>query len=93
MKKHYAKNEPATRITKREDGDNILRMGSVLSIINNKKINPAKLLVAILENKDYRDCFMEIMVVDDERELVSLIIAHYPNIVTSKIVNRQINKG
>ena len=48
---------PVSQIAEKELDDIILKMGSLLSIINNKKINQAKLLITLLTNRTFQKCF------------------------------------
>jgi hypothetical protein len=77
---------PAIKMSENELDDIILKMGSFLSIISNKKINQAKLLIMTVKDKYFRQLFQEIAEIDNLQLLVRSIIDRYPTICRSKIV-------
>lgn len=81
-----AKSTPLSDITDREIDQTILLMGSYLSIISNKKVNPAKLLVSVVNDKYFMELFMELSDIDNAQLLVRTIMDRYPNIAKSKVV-------
>jgi hypothetical protein len=86
-----AKNtSPIVQIDDKESDMIVLKMGSFLSIINNKKINQAKLLVTVLKNKKFQDCFLQMMDFDNLQTLVECIIKKYPLISKSKVVYKAV---
>lgn len=78
--------EPSIDIVNRELDVIILKMGSLLSILNNKKINQAKLLITILKDEQFRKCFLHISEIDNIQLLITTLIEKYPSLCTSKVV-------
>lgn len=74
-------------ITDRELDMIILKMGSLLSILQNKKTNHAKLLIAVIQNERFRKCFMKIAVLDSFQRLVRSLMEKYPSLCESKVVS------
>lgn len=77
---------PLSDITDTELDMIILQMGTFLSIINNKKVNAAKLLITSVENKYFRGVFQDLAEIDNLQLLVRSIVDRYPNVSRSKIV-------
>jgi hypothetical protein len=80
-------------ITDRELDIIILKMGSLLSILNNKKTNHAKLLIALVQDDDFRKCFMEIADVDSFQFVVRSLMEKYPSLCKSKVVSGALKSG
>lgn len=74
-------------ITDRELDMIILKMGSLLSILQNKKINQAKLLIALVQNERFRKCFLKIADLDNFQRLVRSLMEKYPSLCESKVVS------
>lgn len=85
-------NNPITQIDDKETDLIILKMGSFLSIVNNKKVNQAKLLVTILKNKKFQQCFFHMLEINNLQSLVEYIIKKYPLICKSKVVHKAIKR-
>ena len=83
----YEHNTPLSELTERELDTIILRMGSFLSIISNKKANQAKLLITVVNNKYFRQLFQELDI-DNTQLLVKSIVERFPNICKSKVVSK-----
>lgn len=62
----------------------INKIGSLLYIITNKKINHSKLLYEILKNKELKNATLKITTLDNIEQLVYEIVKRYPEIVRSK---------
>lgn len=77
---------PSNKMAENELDDIILKMGSFLSIISNKKINQAKLLITAVKNKYFKEIFQNITEIDNLQLLVRSIITRYPTVCRSKIV-------
>ena len=79
-------------ITEKELDLIILKMGSYLSIINNKKINQAKLLIELVKNEKFKSCFLKTAEINNLQCLVRYIIERYPTLCESKVVINAIKK-
>ncbi|MFA5754334.1 MAG: hypothetical protein WC905_03230 [Patescibacteria group bacterium] len=74
-------------ITDRELDMIILKMGSLLSILQNKKTNQAKMLILLVNDKRFRKCFMKIAELDSFQYLVRHLMEKYPTLCESKVVS------
>ena len=85
---------PANDLQEREFEETVLKMGSFLSIIQNKKINQAKLIITIIQNKIFGNCFLEISNVENAQSLIFNILKKYPTLYKSKIIYKTlVNKN
>jgi hypothetical protein len=84
--------DPAERIKFNEFISGLLKAGSFISMIENKKINTTNLFLLLLEKKDYQDFFVDITSTKNFREAVSLLLHLYPNLVKSKFTKSYIRK-
>lgn len=80
-------------ITDRELDLIILKMGALLSILQNKKTNQAKLLITLVQDKRFRKCFMEIADIDNFQYLVRCLMEKYPTLCESKVVSGALSRG
>lgn len=74
-------------ITERELDMIILKMGSLLSILQNKKTNQAKMLITLVKDERFRNCFLEITELDNFQQLVRCLMEKYPTLCESKVVS------
>ncbi len=74
-------------ITDRELDVIILKMGSLLSILHNKKTNQAKMLIMLVTNERFRKCFLHIAELDSFQHLVRCLMEKYPTLCESKVVS------
>lgn len=86
----YETNSPVEELTEHELNMIILYLGSFLSIISNKKINQAKLLIITVENKYFRELFQELTAIDNTQLLIRSIIEKFPTISKSKIIIKKL---
>jgi len=77
---------PVEHITERELDEVILKMGSFLSILQNKKANQAKLLICTIQDPIFQKCFLSIADIDNLSFLIHNIIRKYPTLCKSKVV-------
>jgi len=77
---------PTFTITDKELDLVLLRIGSFLSIINNKKINQAKLLVTIINDIKFQQIILKLTEFDNLKSLVEIFIEKYPSLCKSKVV-------
>ncbi len=83
---------PLNKIQDKELDVLILKLGSFLSILNNKKVNQAKLLVTIVKDKHFRDCVFKLTEIDNLRQIVEALIEKYPSLYKSKIISKSLKK-
>ena len=83
---------PADNLTERELDMILLKIGSFLSIISNRKCNQAKLLITIVQNKYFCDMCMRLTEIDNPQTLVENILERYPTVSKSKLVLNSLSK-
>ena len=86
-------NDPLDNICNKEFILNVMKFGSYLSIINNKRINASVLFISILENSKLRDIFMEITGAENVRDALLGVMEIYPVLVKSKNTRRIFDKS
>ena len=74
-------------ITDRELDMIILKMGSLLSILQNKKTNQAKMLILLVKDERFRKCFLQIAELNSFQHLVRCLMEKYPTLCESKVVS------
>jgi len=85
-------NNPINQIKEKEFNDNLLKFGSLVTILKNKRINQTMLLLLILEDSNYNNCFKQITEIDDDFTLISSLIIRFPILHKSKIIKTRLNK-
>lgn len=80
-------------ITDRELDMIILKMGSLLSILQNKKTNQAKMLITLVQNERFRKCFLHIAELDSFQHLVHCLMEKFPTLCESKVVSGALKRG
>lgn len=87
---------PFNEINSREFIEGVLKAGSLISMIENKKINTTTFFSLLLENPDYQDFFTEITSSDSFKDAIMSLLYLNPNLVKSKITKsiiRKLNNG
>jgi hypothetical protein len=84
---------PVYEISSREADVIMLQMGSLLSILLNKKSNQAKLLITTVEDKYFKELFLTLIEVDNLQLLVRMIMDRYPTVSRSKFVMSSLVKN
>lgn len=84
---------PLDRIKSREFIDGVLKAGSLISILENKKINVTTLFVLLLEDSTYQDFFTEITSSDSFKESILSLLYLHPNLVKSKFTKSIVRKA
>lgn len=79
-------------ITERELDMILLKMGSLLSILQNKKTNHAKLLIHLVKDLNFRNCFMKITELDGFEQAVRILMEKYPSLCESKVVSGALSR-
>jgi len=83
---------PPEYLAERELDMIVLKLGSLLSILQNKKTNQAKLLIALIQSITFRNCALQLADIDNFQELVNNLIERYPTLCKSKIVTIALTK-
>lgn len=83
---------PIYQIEEKEFNDSLLKFGSLVSIIKNKRINQTMLMVELLGSEDYRNCFKKICGIDRNEVLFFNFILMFPVLCKSKIIKNKIEE-
>ena len=83
---------PFSQIHSREFIEGVLKAGSLISMIENKKINTTMLFSLLLEKPDYREFFTEITSSDSFKESIMSLLYLNPSLVKSKITKSIVRK-
>jgi hypothetical protein len=70
----------------------LAKAGSLISMLEGKKINTTNLLLLILEKKDYQDFFVEITSSKSFRDSILTLLYLYPSLVKSKFTKAYTRK-
>jgi len=84
--------EPHDEITDKEFDVCLMKFGSLISMVFNKKINQTNLLFLILENPIFLDIFKDITEIDTPRILIKYFIQRYPLLTRSKSTCNKVTK-
>ena len=85
-------NDPIYQITEKEFNVCLLKFGSFMSILKNKRINQTMLLTELLESEAHRDCFKRLSGIDTTNILLYNIIIRFPVLYKSKIIKNKIEE-
>lgn len=83
---------PADRLEMYEFVAGLLKAGSFISMIENKKLNPTNLFLIVLEKKDYQDFFVEITACSSLKESLFKMLQLHPSLVKSKFTKSYVRK-
>lgn len=89
----YSNLAPYTILHSKEYIEGLLKAGSVISMLENKKINMTTLFSLLIEKQDYREFFTEITSSNSFRESITTLLHLNPSLVKSKITKSLIKKG
>ena len=87
---------PLDQICSKEYTEGVLKAGSVISLLENKKLNPINLFLCLLKSKQYQSFFTEITSSNSFKEAILSLLYLYPSIVKSKITKsavKQLHNG
>ena len=85
-------NNPLYLIKKAEFDDILLKFGSLVSILKNKRINQTMFLITLLENEQYVKCFKLISGIEETNILFYNLIVRFPVLCKSKIIKSKIEE-
>ena len=83
---------PSDQIYLKEFIEGVQKAGSLIAMLENKKINTTALLTLLLEKTDYQDFFTEITSSESFREAIMSLLFLNPNLVRSKITKSLVKK-
>jgi hypothetical protein len=84
---------PLERIRSKEFIDGVLKAGSLISMLENKKINVTTLFVLLFESPKYQDFFTEITASENFKESILSLLFLHPTLVKSKFTKSIIRKA
>ena len=84
-------NNPLYQIKEAEFDAVLLRFGSLVSMLKNKRINQTMFLVELLESESHRECFKIIAGIEETNILFYNMIIRFPVLCKSKIIKTKIN--
>lgn len=85
-------NNPLYIIKQSEFDSALLKYGSLLSMMKNKRINQTMFLVELLENEIHQDCFKLLCGIDELDMLFYNLIVRFPVLCKSKIIKTKIKQ-
>jgi hypothetical protein len=88
-----SQNDPLKQICSKEYILNVLRFGSFLSILHNKRLNPSAVFTSILENREIRDIFIQVTQTENIKEALLGLLQLYPALLKSKNTKRLFKKS
>ena len=83
-------NNPLKQIKDTEFDNILLKFGSLVSILKNKRLNQTMFLIELLEKETLRECFKLLSGIEETSTLFYNIIVRYPILCKSKIVKTKI---
>jgi hypothetical protein len=89
----FQKCDPLFQLTSKEYIIGVLKFGSYLSILNNKKLNASGIFVQILQDKKLRDMFVTITESENMKSALLGLLQLYPVLLKSKNTKRLFKKS
>ena len=87
-----SKASPVDQMLSKEFIDGMLKAGSMISMIENKKLNTAAFFALLLENKSYQEFFAEITSSNNFRDALLSMLFLNPSLVKSKVTKSLVRK-
>lgn len=85
-------NNPLYQIKESEFDEVLLKFGSLVSMLKNKRINQTMFLVELLESEEHRECFKALSGIEDTSILFYNLIVRFPILCKSKIIKNKIEE-
>ena len=83
-------NNPLYQIKQNEFDEILLKFGSLVSMLKNKRINQTMFLIELLESEPHRECFKILSGIDETKVLFYNMIIRFPVLCKSKIIKTKI---
>lgn len=83
---------PSDVINLREFVEGLHKTGSLISMLENKKINSTTFFTLLLENESYRSIFIKVTGSQNFKDALSSMLYLYPNLVKSKFTKLALKK-
>lgn len=87
-----SKASPVDQMLSKEFIDGMLKAGSMISMIENKKLNTAAFFALLLENKNYQEFFAEITSSNNFRDALLSMLYLNPSLVKSKVTKSTVRR-
>jgi hypothetical protein len=87
-----SQNNPVYQLEAKEFNNALIKFGSFVSIIMNKRLSQTFILLQLLENENLRKIFQEICEIDEFQTLLLNFLACYPSLCKSKIIKSKVNQ-
>lgn len=88
-----SKASPVDRIYTHEFIEGILKLGSLISMLEGKKVNVTTLFLLILSNTNYQKMFVELTAANNLKEAIFSLLCLHPTLVKSKFTKSFIKKA
>jgi len=85
-------NNPVYKMNEKEFNHSLLKFGSFVSILKNKRINQTMLLALVLEYPEYQESFKGVSEIDNIRVIIYNLILRFPILCKSKIIKNKIKE-
>lgn len=82
----FLKENPVSQLSEKDMNIFLLKFGTLISLINNKNINPTFLFLTIIKDEKLQNIFKQISGANTTNEILRIILNIYPNLLKSKIV-------
>ena len=83
---------PLDQLYSKEFIQGVMKAGSLISMLENKKVNNTLLLSLLLENSDYQEFFTEITSSENFKTSILSLLYLYPALIKSKITKSVVRK-
>lgn len=83
---------PLDQLHSKEFIDGMLKAGSLIAMLENKKINVAALFTLLLEKESYQEFFTEITASETFKEALLSLLYLYPSLVKSKVTKTTVRR-
>jgi hypothetical protein len=83
---------PLDQLYSKEFIQGVMKAGSLISMLENKKVNNTLLLSLLLENPDYQEFFTEITSSENFKTSILSLLYLYPALIKSKITKSVVRK-
>jgi len=85
-------NNPLYQIKETEFDEVLLKFGSLVSMLKNKRLNQTMFLMELLDSEIHRECFKTLSGIDELHILFYNLIIRFPVLCKSKIIKTKIKE-
>lgn len=85
-------NNPIHQIENKEFNLALIKFGSFISIVYNKRVSQTFVLLQLLEDENLRNIFKEICEIDEFQTLLLNFLTCYPSLCKSKIIKAKVSQ-